>query len=122
MGIRNYKDLKVWQAGMRLSVEIYKCTEALPRSEQFGLTAQMRRSAIGVPANIAEGYLRQHDKELCQFLHVALGSLAELETYMHLCERLGYLRDGSLNTLLGQVEGEAKMLRGLIARTRGSGR
>ena len=117
MGIRSYKELKVWQAGMRLPVSVYRITEGLPKSEQFSLVLQMRRAAVSVPANIAEGYQRQHDKELRQFLHVSFGSLAELETYLHLCEQLGYLAAEPIAGVLAQTDEIGKMLRALIART-----
>lgn len=91
MGIRNYRDLDVWKEGMNLSVATYRLSSRLPNTEQFGLISQMRRAAVSIPANIAEGYHRQSDNELRQFLHIARGSLAELETYLHLCGELGYL-------------------------------
>jgi four helix bundle protein len=117
-----YEDLKVWQAGMRLSVEIYKITSSLPKSEQFGLISQMQRAAVSVPANIAEGYQRQHDTELRQFLYISLGSLGELGTYLHLCEQLGYLQSDSVKGILDEITVSGKMLRGLIAKTRADSR
>lgn len=122
MGIRSYKDLKVWQAGMRLCTDMYKVTAKLPDTEKFGLISQMRRAAVSVPANIAEGYQRQHDNELRQFLHISLGSLAELETYLHLCGDMDLLSQPSVTSLLAQSDEVGKMLRGLVAKTRESAR
>lgn len=88
MKLKSYKDLIVWQKSMLLVKEIYRLTADFPREEQFCLTAQMRRAAIGIPSNIAEGYLRIHHKEFIQFLSIALGSAAELETQMLICESI----------------------------------
>ncbi len=120
MVVKGYRDLKVWQAGMRLSVDVYHITDRLPKAEQYGLISQMRRAAVSVPANISEGHQRQYDKEFCQFLFVASGSLAELETYLHLCGQLGYLARESIAPLLSQTSELGKMLNGLIARIRES--
>lgn len=79
---QSYKELIVWQKAMILAQEIYRLTEALPRSEVFGLTSQMRRSAVSIPSNIAEGYMRNTRKEYAQFLKIASGSAAELETQL----------------------------------------
>jgi len=102
---------------MTLAVGVYKIVGSLPKSEQYGLISQMQRAAVSVPANIAEGYDRQHDKELRQFLHISLGSLAELETYVCLCQQLGYLQAGSVESLLARIVETRKMLRGLISKT-----
>lgn len=118
MTVRSYKDLKVWQKGMDLVMEVYRITDVLPTTEQFGLISQMRRAAVSVPANIAEGYHRQHNKELCQFLYVSSGSLAELETHVCICERLGYLNVDAVSALLEMASEVGKMLNGLIAKTR----
>lgn len=120
MAVKSYKDLKVWQAAITLATEVYKLTHQLPKNEQFGLISQMRRAAVSIPANIAEGHERQHDKELCQFLCISAGSLAELGTYFHLCEQLGFLGSASLEPLFGQASEIGKMLNGLIARTKSS--
>jgi four helix bundle protein len=78
----NHKDLDAWKRSMELVDEIYKLTRSFPDNEKFGLVNQMRRSAISVPSNIAEGAGRQHKKEMIQFLYISLGSLAELETQL----------------------------------------
>ena len=89
--IKSYKDLHIWQEGIDLVDSIYKLTANFPSQETYGLISQMRRAAVSVPANIAEGYCRNHKKELRQFLYVALGSLAELETHSVIAQRQGFL-------------------------------
>jgi four helix bundle protein len=89
--ITSYRDLLVWQRAMELVAECYRLTQRFPRNEEFGLKAQMRRAAVSSPSNIAEGHTRHHGKEYAQFLYVALGSLAELDTQMELAERFAYL-------------------------------
>ena len=90
---RTYKDLEIWQLGMELTVEVYKLTSEFPKSEQFGLTSQMRRAAVSIPANIAEGYGRSSDRNLANFVRIARGSLAELETHIELSIRLGFVTE-----------------------------
>ena len=86
-----HRDLHAWQEAMRLAEMLYRDSQAFPREEMFGLTAQMRRAAVSIPSNIAEGAARNSPGELCQFLGIACGSLAELETQVELSVRLGYL-------------------------------
>ena len=97
--IRTVKDLVVWQKSIELVELIYKTTERFPRDEQYGLTAQMRRAAVSVPSNIAEGYRRQYRKEYKQFLSIALGSCSELETQLEISKRLGFLKDNDACTI-----------------------
>lgn len=87
----DHKDLDVWKKAMDLVKEIYLVSKEFPSSEQYGLTNQIRRAAVSIPSNIAEGAGRKGDKELLQFLSFALGSLAELETQLLIAVRLGYL-------------------------------
>lgn len=89
---RTHKDLQVWQEAMQLGQQVYQLTAQFPEDERFGLISQMRRAAISVPSNIAEGAARQHTKEWLQFLRVASGSLAELDTQAELAVSLGFLR------------------------------
>ncbi|MCB0798807.1 MAG: four helix bundle protein [Chitinophagales bacterium] len=84
----NHKDLDVWKKGMDLVVEVYNWTGLFPDGEKFGLTSQMRRAAVSIPSNIAEGSARKGDKELIQFINIALGSVSELETQYLIAERL----------------------------------
>jgi len=116
--IRNHRDLKVWEAGMDLCVGVYQATEGFPKSEVFGLVSQMRRAASSVPANIAEGFSRQHKPGFIQFLHIAQGSLSELDTYLRLSQRLGYMTEQTVESLSEQMVAIVKMLHSLIARLR----
>lgn len=90
-----YQNLLVWQEAMKLAELVYRQTSALPKTEAFGLTSQMRRAAVSIPSNIAEGAGRNSSGELLQFLGIASGSLAELETQAALCARLGYFESDS---------------------------
>ena len=92
---RKHHDLKVWQQAMSLVTMIYKITSSFPNEEKFGLTSQMRRAAVSVPSNIAEGAGRTGAREFCRFLSVARGSLSELETQVMIAERLGYMEPDS---------------------------
>ena len=89
---RHYKELQIWQKGMALAKLVYKLTQKFPDAERFGLVSQMRRAAVSVPSNIAEGQARQGTREFLQFLSHAGGSLAELETQVLLSEELGYCK------------------------------
>jgi len=89
--IRDYRDLIVWQEAMDIAEEIYLLTQAFPRTETFGMTSQMRRCAVSIPANIAEGFGRAQRRTFIQFLRIAQGSLKELETHTTLCVRVGLL-------------------------------
>ena len=86
-----HRKLKVWQAGMDFVVELYRELENFPAREQFGLAAQLRRAAVSIPSNIAEGAARKNTKELVQFLYIARGSLSELDTQLEICFRVGRL-------------------------------
>jgi four helix bundle protein len=104
--IHTYKDLIVWQKSMRLVVEIYKLTEKMPREEVYGLTSQMRRSAVSIPSNIAEGRRRGSKNEYRQFLTIAYGSGAELETQVELLKQLPFgskLSYNNVDNLLSEV-------------------
>lgn len=87
--MKSYKELIVWQKSVELVIEIYKLTDKFPESEIFGLSSQMRRAAISIPSNIAEGYSRKHDKEFYQFIKISFGPAAELETQMIIANKLG---------------------------------
>ncbi|HEX29585.1 TPA: four helix bundle protein [Candidatus Poribacteria bacterium] len=113
-GIESYRDLQVWQKAMNLVVAVYKVTQGFPQIEQYGLTAQSRRAAVSVPANIAEGHGRRHRAEYLNFLSVARGSLMELETHLMIAHRLNYLTDEMVDELLGQTAEIGRMLNGLM--------
>ena len=89
--MNSHKDLKVWQKSMDFVVEVYKVTRKYPKEEVFGIVSQMRRSALSIPSNIAEGYGRLYDKETMKFLSNALGSASELETQILISKDLGFL-------------------------------
>ena len=90
--IHSHKDLKVWQEAMDLVTNIYNIVQSFPEIEKFGLSSQMRRAAISIPSNIAEGFARQGNKELTHFLYIALGSLSEIETQLEIAFRLQYIQ------------------------------
>lgn len=90
MAITSYRDLRVWQAGIDLVERTYRVSTQFPREEMFGLTSQMRRAAVSVPSNIAEGHTREYLKEYLQHVSVAQSSLAELDTHTEIARRLGY--------------------------------
>ncbi len=108
--VKTHKDLIVWQKAMDFVEEVYKLTDAIPKSELYGLTSQIRRSAVSVPSNIAEGAARNHNKEFVQFLYVSLGSIAELETQLLLAERLKFISTAPIDNL-GEIK---RLLLGLI--------
>lgn len=91
--IKSYKELRIWQKGIEIVKDIYVLTKTFPKEELYGLVSQMRRSAISVPSNIAEGFKRYHSKEYSQFLHISLGSIAELETQLTIAMELGFLKN-----------------------------
>ena len=100
--ISSYKELIVWQKSYELSVSIYRLTENFPKKEDFSLTSQMRRCSLSIPSNIAEGYNRNHRKEFIQFLQIAYGSAAELETQLQLSRDVGYV-DKDVYTELNDI-------------------
>ena len=117
--IQSFRDLHVWQKAMALAKSVYCVVKYLPREETYGLSDQMRRAAVSIPSNIAEGQARQTKKEFLQFLWIARGSSAELETQLQLAIDLGYL-DGvpeeQMKTLFQLSDEVSRMLYTLIAR------
>ena len=111
--MQSHKDLNVWKKSMEFVQNIYRLTRKFPQEEQYGLSAQMRRSAISIPSNIAEGAARNSVKEYKQFLYISLGSAAEIETQLEIAEGLGYISDGK--TLQTNIIEIRKMLMGLIS-------
>ena len=107
---RHYKDLLVWQKGMTLTKLVYKLTASFPAEERFGLTAQMRRAAVSIPSNIAEGQARRGTKEFLQFLSHAEGSLAELETQVLLSTELLFAKTEDVKPALEEIDQLQKML------------
>ena len=109
-----FKSLLVWQKAQDLAVTIYRVTQEGPLSRDFGLRDQMRRAAVSVSSNIAEGDERDTDKDAIRFLFIAKGSVAELRSQLDLAVRIGSLDAGTGSALEAQAEEVAKMLRGLI--------
>ncbi|MBQ6601202.1 MAG: four helix bundle protein [Clostridia bacterium] len=112
--INGYRDLIVWQKSMDLVDEIYKLIKLLPSDERFSLSDQMRRSAISVPSNIAEGYERKSKKEYLQFLSIAKGSRAELETQLYICIRQNYITQAQAYKAFGLCNEVGRILNTLI--------
>ncbi len=110
---RSYRDLTAWQKSMILAQQIYTCRQTFPPAERWGLVSQMRRAATSIPANIAEGQARNAPGEFRQFIGIALGSAAELETFLILSHNLGFLSKTQLDTLLPNCEEVSRILRGL---------
>jgi four helix bundle protein len=114
MRTRNYRELVVWQRGMQLAREVYRQTGLLPKSEVFGLQSQMRRAAVSIPSNIAEGHGRLSDQLFRVFLAQARGSLCELETQVQLCEDLEFIEAVQAKGLSDLCNEVARMINGLL--------
>ena len=112
--VQSYRDLVVWQRGMSLAEACYRMTALFPRDEAYGMIAQIRRAAVSIPANIAEGQGREQTGAFVQFLRIAQGSLKELETHLLLAERVQLVGRESTTPLLSDCEELGKMLRALI--------
>ena len=98
--MKNYRDLLVWQKAMDLVEEIYRITEFLPSEEKFGLSLQLKRAAVSIPSNIAEGFERNTTKDYIKFLSIAKASRAEVETQLYICKRLEFLTDEEIKKSL----------------------
>lgn len=112
--MNNYKELKVWQKAIDLSVKAYEITRSFPHSEIFGLTSQIQRAAVSIAANISEGAGRNSDKEFVHFLGISNGSAYELDTHLIVSNRIGYLSNQDYSEMTLQVEEIEKMLSALI--------
>ena len=119
--IESYRDLRVWREAMDLAEAAYLLSASFPRSEAFAMTPQLRRAAISVPANVAEGYGRDRTGAYVQFLKVSQGSLKELETHLLLSQRLGFASAEHIDTVLDRCATVGKMLRALILAVQRSG-
>lgn len=111
--IKDFKDLIVWHKAMELVEEVYLLVKKLPKEELFALSDQIRRSAISIPSNIAEGQGRNSSKEFVHFLAVAKGSKAELETQLLLCVKVNYLTNADIETAISLIQEVGKMLNAL---------
>ena len=114
MAGKSYKDLIVWQKAMDLVVSVYKATQGFAREEIYGLTAQIRRAAVSIPSNIAEGQGRRSPKEFQRFLAIAYGSLQETETQLMIAHRLNYIDASKARQLLDQCAEVGRLLNGLM--------
>jgi four helix bundle protein len=118
MSQSSFRDLRVWNEAMSLSIEIYKCTADFPKHELYGLTQQMRRAAVSVPSNIAEGKGHYSDREFSRFLLHARGSLLELQTQLLIAAQLQYLSTEDGDRLIAMAEGVGRAFSGLIGSLR----
>lgn len=114
LNMNSYKELTVYQKSIQLCVDIYKITDKFPRSELYSLTSHVRRCVVSIPSNIAEGQKRGHKSEYIQFLRIAYGSGAELETQLLIAFKIDYLKDNEFNNLNNKLEEIMKMLNKLI--------
>jgi len=112
--IRGFKDLIVWQRSVALAVKIYYITREFPRDEIYGLTSQIRRAAISIPSNIAEGHGKGSKPSFASHLDIALGSAAELETQLEIALKIGYLQQNEFDPLLNELTEIVRMLYGLL--------
>ena len=112
--IKSFKDLRIWQKGIEIVSDIYILTKNFPKEELFSLTSQLRRSAISIPSNIAEGFKRFHNKEYRQFLFITLGSCAELETQIIIAKGLKYINENEETKLVEKLDHICRMTSSLI--------
>jgi len=115
MTVRNYRDLVAWQQGMQLVKSVYELSEDWPSKELYGLTSQVRRAAISVPSNIAEGHGRRTTKDYLRHLDIAYGSLMEVETQLQIAHALGYLPEQVLTQIQAASAELGRVLNGLIS-------
>lgn len=116
--INSFRDLEAWQKSYNLAVNVLKVAKSFPQEEQFGLASQLRRSAVSVPSNIAEGFHRQTQKEKIQFYHIASGSVAELETQLLISVDVDYINPDKFKALIDEAAQSHKLIYGLIRSTR----
>lgn len=110
-GVKSYKELLIWQKGIKIVVSIYKLTKDFPKEEMYALTSQLKRASVSVPSNIAEGFGRQTDKSFNHFLNISRGSLNEIETQLIIAKELDFVLDVNLfNEILFLIEEESKMI------------
>jgi len=114
--MRDFKGLVVWQRAHDLTLNVYRATEGFPRREQFGLTSQLRRACVSIPANIAEGCGRRSQRDFGRFLQVSIGSANELEYHLLLARDLGYLAEGLHSAFATDLSGVRQMLSVLLRR------
>jgi four helix bundle protein len=113
MASASFRDLIAWQKAMELVLDVYRATKALPKEEIYGLTSQMRRAAVSIPSNIAEGQGRKTPRDFKNFLSISLGSLKELETQILIAQGLSYIGAGTVTDLCALVERVGQLINGL---------
>lgn len=116
--MQDFKKLKVWEKSHQLTLALYKLTEVFPKSEQFGITQQLKRAASSIPANIAEGCCRNSSKEFAQFLQISMGSASEVKYFLILCKDLEYIKLDDFETLVALIDEIMKMLSVFINKLR----
>ena len=119
--IRNYRDLDIWQRAVNISVQVYQLTDEFPKSERYGLTSQLRRSAVSISSNIAEGHSRT-TRDFARFLMIARGSVSELETQVEIARRIGLLTGEAASKLFEELRIIGKQLNSLIRKIREQGK
>jgi four helix bundle protein len=118
--MRNFKRLDIWNKGIHIVKEIYEVSKFLPKEEKFGLKSQMKRAAVSIPSNIAEGASRNSNLEFKRFLEISIGSLFEVETQLIIARELSFLKKNQTNKLLVLIEEESKMINALISKIKHS--
>lgn len=116
--IKSFTDLRAWQEGHRLVLMIYRTTDSFPKKEMFGLTSQLRRAAISITSNIAEGFSRASFREKIQFYSVALGSLTEVQNHVIVAKDVSYMESAAFEEIAGQCIIVSKILNGLIKKSK----
>ncbi len=111
---KSFQDLKIWKRSVAFVENIYGTTKGFPKDELYGLTSQLRKAAVSIPSNIAEGFNRFHNKEYKQFLHISLGSCAEVTTQLIIASKLNYVKKEQSKILLNEIDEISKMTMGLI--------
>jgi four helix bundle protein len=112
--IKNFRDLNIWKKAIELIKKVYEASRGFPKEELYALSSQMRRSAVSIPSNVAEGFRRKHNKEFKQFLYIALGSCAELETQVEIAHELNYVNKAGRDDLLERIDHICRMTSNLI--------
>lgn len=118
--IKNFRELNVWKKAIEIVKDTYSLSLNFPKKKTFGLSQQMQRCSVSIPSNIAEGFNRFHNKEFIQFLYIALGSCAELETQLEIAFELNYVHTELKNPLLEKIDHESRMLTNLVKKIRES--
>ncbi len=114
MVVKSFRDLEIWKRSMSLVKEVYIITDNFPQKEIYSLTNQIRRAAVSIPSNIAEGHIRQYASEFRQFLYISLGSLAEMETQLLIACELGYIQRKAIDHIVKEIDEIGRMIRSII--------